>query len=279
MDLTTLKDTPPWEWPEDAGDWLLTLLRDRQANATERLLAAELAGDYTVVDDHLAEALLVIVGDANEMDDIRGTAAISLGVALEHTDTMGFDDPDDVLISEAVFNRMQQSLHDLYLSPDVPADVRRKILEVSVRAPQAWHQEAIRTAYANNDDDWRLTAVFCMRFVPGFDDLILAALNSSHADIHYQAICAAGNWEVDAAWQHIAALITPDYDDKDLLLAAIEAVANIRPQEAPLLLEPFIDTEDEDIADAVYEGLSMAEGLIEYDDEDDEDDEDDDEFF
>ncbi len=268
MDLTILTDIPPWEWPRDAGDRFLDLLRDRQANATDRLLAAELAGDYTVVNDQLAEALLAIVGDDNEIDNMRGTAAISLGVALDHTHTMGFEDPDDILISEDVFNSIQQSLHDLYLDTDVTQEVRRKILEVSVRAPQAWHQEAVRTAYADNNDDWRLTAVFCMRFVRSFDDLILEALDSDSEDMHYQAVCAAGNWGVDAAWRHIAALIIPDYDDKDLLLAAIEAVANIRPEDAPFLLEPFMSAEDEDISDAVYEALIMAEGVTEYDDDD-----------
>jgi HEAT repeat protein len=109
--------------------------------------------------------------------------------------------------------------------------------------------------------------------VRGFDDLILEALDSNHEDMHYQAVCAAGNWEVDAAWAHIAALIIPDYDDKDLLLAAIEAVVNIRPQEASLLLQPFIGAEDDDISDAVSEALIMAKGLIGYDDDDDDDDE------
>ena len=51
-------------------------------------------------------------------------------------------------------------------------------------------------------------------------------------DIHYQAVCAAGNWEVDAAWLHIASLATTELTDKSLRLAAIEAVGNIRPQEA-----------------------------------------------
>jgi hypothetical protein len=48
--------------------------------------------------------------------------------------------------------------------------VRRRVLEASVRAPQDWHQEAIREAYSSGDESWRLTAVFCMRFVRGFKD-------------------------------------------------------------------------------------------------------------
>ena len=62
-----------------------------------------------------------------------------------------------------------------------------------------------------------------------FKDQILEALEAENQYIHYQAVCAAGNWEVDAAWSHIAGLITAEETDKDLLLATIEAVASIRP--------------------------------------------------
>ena len=37
---------------------------------------------------------------------------------------------------------------------------------------------------------------------------------------------------VDTAWSHITALVASGKTDKPLLLAAIEAVASIRPQEA-----------------------------------------------
>ena len=100
---------------------------------------------------------------------------------------------------------------------------------------------------------------------------ILEALRSKNPDIHYEAVCAAGNWEVDAAWPHIAALVTSGETDKHLLLAAIEAVAYIRPQEAAEILADLADSDDEDIAEAGYEAMTMAEGLSDEDDEDDED--------
>jgi hypothetical protein len=54
-------------------------------------------------------------------------------------------------------------------------------------------------------------------------DQILEALEAENQYIHYQAVCAAGNWEVGAAWSHIVGLITAEETDKYLLLAAIEA--------------------------------------------------------
>jgi len=153
--------------------------------------------------------------------------------------------------------------------------VRRRILETSVRAQQAWHQDAVRAAYSSDDEAWRLTAVFCMRFVRGFDAQILEALDSKNPDIHCEAVLAAGNWEVDAAWRHVAALVTSEETDTPLLLAAIDAAASIRPHEAAEILDDLADSDDEDIAAAVHEAMAMAEGPSGEETDDDFDDDDD----
>lgn len=265
MDLETLKNTPPWEWPEDTETTLLGILSDDRAKKSERLLAAELAGDLTVLNDALANALLAILRRGNETEELRCAAVISLGPALEHVDTMGFEDADEKPLSEEVFRGIQQSLRDLFQDAAVPQDVRRRILEASVRAPQDWHQDAVRAAHSNNDEPWQLTAVFCMRFIRGFDEEIIAALNRKAAAIHYQAVCAAGSWEIDAAWPHVAALAAADHTDKDLRLAAIDATAGIRPREAPGILGDLTDSEDEDIAAAAFDALTMAEAFSQCD--------------
>jgi len=268
MGLKIFIDTPPWEWPEDADKMFLGILSNDQADESERLLAAELAGDSTVINDELVDALLAIVSGGKDSDSLRARAAISLGPALEYAYIDGFEDADDVPISENKFHEIRQSLCKLYLDTDVQQEVRRRILEASVRAPQDWHQDAIREAYSSADVSWRLTAVFCMRFIRGFNDQIFEALKNENQDIHYQAVCAAGNWEVDAAWSHIASLITTEETDKYLLLAAIEAVAGIRPQEAAEILIDLIESEDEDIAEAAYEAMAMTgAGFDEDDDE------------
>ena len=273
MDLKILKDKPPWEWPEDTDEMLLEILRDDQRDEFDRLLAAELGGDYTVINDELAEALLSIVLSNEESEDLRARAVISLGPALETAYVDGFEDPEYVPISEGTFHGIQKSLHKLYMDTDLPKEIRRRILEGSVRAPQEWHQEAIRDAYSSDDDSWRLTAVFGMCYVRGFTAQILEALKNENEDIHYQAVCTAGNWEVDAAWSHIAGLVTTELTDKSLRLAAIEAVANIRPKEAEEILLDLTQSDDEDIVDAAYEAMAMF-GWFPDDDYDDDDDED-----
>ncbi len=69
-----------------------------------------------------------------------------------------------------------------------------------------------------------------------------------------------------------SALITTEATEKYLLLAVIEAVASIRPQEAAEILLDLADSEDEDIADAAYEAMAMSEVFLDLED-DDEDDE------
>ena len=57
MDLKTLLDTPPWDWPTDAGRMFRKILIDQRADESDRLVAAELAGDFTVINDDLGNGV------------------------------------------------------------------------------------------------------------------------------------------------------------------------------------------------------------------------------
>jgi hypothetical protein len=261
-------DTPPWDWPKDAGKIFQKILNDSRAEESDRLVAAELAGDSTVINDDLADALMAIIRHADEPEKLRARAAISLGAVLEQADTDGFEDPDDVPISERTFRNIQDTLHRLYLDNSNPKEVRRRILEASVRAPKDWHQNAITAAYSSGDKDWMLTAVFSMRWVRGFDKQILEALRSADPEIQYQAVNAAGNWELDAAWLRIVVLLNDAGTSKPLLLAAIGAASSIRPQEAREILIDLAASDDEEIAEAADEAIAISEPAS--DEEDDE---------
>jgi hypothetical protein len=269
MNLKTLLDTPPWDWPRDAVKTFRNALIDRRANESDRLIAAELAGDFTVISDDLADALMAIVRNADEPEELRARAAISFGPVLEHAYTNDFDDPDDTRITERTFRNIQNLLQEFYLDPGVSKEVRRRILEASVRAPEDWHKNAIGSAYTSGDQDWMLTAVFSMRWIRGFDNQILDALNSVNGEILYEAVQAAGEWELQAAWSRIIALLKDAGTSKQVLLAAIEAAANIRPGEAWAILGDFIDSKDEDIAEAAHEAIEMAGIMSGDDDEED----------
>jgi hypothetical protein len=269
IDLNVLHATDPWDWPKDTPELLLKALTEGPSTEDDLLKAVEMAGEFCVMNDDLALALLALVGMDDKSDRIRGLSAIALGPALEDADLFGFEDPDEVPISEASFQTIQSTFETLFGNADLPKEVRRRILEATVRAPQPWHKEAIRSAYADPDKDWELTAVFCMRFVHGFKKQILKALDSDDSDIHCEAISAAGDSEVASAWAHIEAILTQDETEKDLLLAAIEASVQIRPLEACALLTDLLNSEDEDIVDVVHEAIAMAGGIAGLDYEDD----------
>lgn len=104
-----------------------------------------------------------------------------MGPVLELKDTEDSDD-DEELLSDEIFFNLKKSLKKLFHDSSVPEDVRRKVLEASVRSPEGWHKKG---------GHWQLTAVFGMRWVSGCDEEILAALHSSNQDVLYQAVCAS----------------------------------------------------------------------------------------
>jgi hypothetical protein len=259
MDLSWLKNTPPWEWPEDAGATLLAAVAARATPLRDRMAAAGLAGDVTVVNDELAGMLLRIAGDEAEPSDLRGAAAIALGPALELMDEWDPEDLDEPVVSLEVVQTIKQTFRRLYADAAVPAGVRRRVLEGAVRAPEEWHHGAVRAAWLGDDRAWRVTAVFCMRFLSGFGDRILEALDSPDAEIRYQAIRASENWALKPAWSHVVRMAKDERGDKDLRLAAIAAVGAIRPGAAREMLGELTVSRDEDIADAALEAVTMAE--------------------
>lgn len=239
----------------------MDVLANEHADPTERLIAAELAGDVTIINDDFVELLLQILDRGDFPDRLRCQAALSLGPVLEEVDIDGFDAPfGEPPISKGVFRSIQAAFEKMHADNATPKIVRRRVLEASVRAPRDWHRAAIRTAYARRDREWKVTAVFAMRWVDGFDREILEALESDDDEIRYQAVCAAGNWGVEAAWPHVAPILETERGDRRMLLAAIEAVGSLRPKEAPAVLGDLADDEDAEIAEAAMGVITLSDG-------------------
>jgi hypothetical protein len=70
----------------------------------------------------------------------------------------------------------------------------------------------------------------------------------------------------------VSGIVTSECEDKVLLLAAIEAVACIRPREAGMVLVDLTEDEDEDIVEAAHEAMAMAEGPLAIEDLEEDDD-------
>ena len=266
IDLTILEVTPPWEWPRNAREVLLSRLRDDETDEAERLLAAELAGETVVINEELTKALSEIIADRDASDELRGTAAIALGPVLEDMDVYeplggGLDEFDRPAIPAGEFQRIRWELKALYLNEDTPKLVRRRILEASVRAREEWHQDAIREAYDRDDGEWRLTAVFCMGHVPGFADKILESLDDPDEEVRFEAVRAAGLREIRAAWPQVARLLRSPDTDKDLLLTAIEASVGVRGKATIEFLDQLAESEDRDVAEMARGAMKTANAL------------------
>jgi HEAT repeat protein len=262
MDVLDLLDIAPWEWPEDSAGILVAALRSSTTEASVKLAAAELAGNIVVMNDELAETLLDVLREPNEDEAVRGRAAISLGPTLEELDlrepSVPFIDDDDDPVSESVEAAIRRTLRDVYDDAAAPKEVRRRALEASVRCDAEWHARAVRAAYYSGDGEWKLTGVFCMGYVPRFEHEVLEALESDDELIRYEAVRAAASFGPEAAWPHIRSILRDKNTDKLLLLAAIEAAASVRPDEAAGVLLDFVDSQDEDIAAAASEALIMT---------------------
>ena len=164
------------------------ILDNNSADLPDRLLAAEMAGNLVVFNDALAKTLLSIVSNSDEPIELRERAAISFGPAFEHADLFGFEDPNDIILSEKIFREVQAAFKKFYYDTDFPKEVQRRILEAAVRTPLDWHSAAVRAAFADGNEKWQLTAVFCMQFLKGFDQQILEALESENPEIRYEVI-------------------------------------------------------------------------------------------
>jgi hypothetical protein len=226
------------------------------------MAAVESAGDFAEMNDDLAHALIDIVRDRTEPEELRAAAAISLGPVLEECDMEGFEEEDELFrppISEDTYRAIQTALREVHDSADDAKLVRRRALEAAVRAPADWQPDAVRAAYAAADPEWKMTAVFTMHYVPGFDNEILASLDDPDPEVRFEAIRAAGSRDLPAAWPKIHTLLVPPSGDRDLLLAAIEAAPFVSPSEAQPILFQLSESDDAEIAEAAEDALSFID--------------------
>jgi len=79
-----------------------------QSRRVDRLAAAEMAGDITVIDDEGVDLLLSIVGNASEPANCAPPRDL-LGPVLESGDWSEFDDPyDEPPITEEAFHKIRR---------------------------------------------------------------------------------------------------------------------------------------------------------------------------
>jgi HEAT repeat protein len=212
-----------------------------------------------VMDDELAGKLVgIIQSDAGA--ELRGSAAIALGPALEEAFEVGFDDEldndfDIRVLGQSRVVEIQRVLRSMHDDEKQPSLVRRMCLEASVRAPQDWHPAAVLAAHQRSDKDWKMTALFCMGRLPGFEAEILEALSAADSDIVVEAVRSAGLSELNAAGPVILDLAASETPEPRVRCAAVEALALLETEGIEELLVSLTESDDESLAQAAFESL------------------------
>ncbi len=251
-ELAFLSDVGSWDWPEDARERVLEGLRS--PDPALRRSAVEVAAD--IMDDEIAGSVLKIL-ESDPDEELRGLSAIALGPALEECcDEADWDESMvDAPLGMARYREIEDRLESLYHDASNPKMVRRRALEAAIRSPQPWQEGTVRSAYDGDDAEWRATAVFCMAYLPEFDDEILAALGSDDSDVELEAVRAAGQRGIEKAGSELYDRAASETTERAIRLAAIEGLATVHPPGAQELLTSLHQSDDEEIAEVAEEAL------------------------
>jgi hypothetical protein len=209
-------------------------------------------------------------------EEVLADAIVGLGPILEEAGIDYFDDEFELPeimapgISRETFQRLVRELREVYEDPQRPKLVRRRAFEVLVRNREDWQADAIRKHFEADDEEWKLTAVFGMGYVPGFDRELESVVNGASGDLLFEAIRSAANREVTEVAPRVRELAQKS-SDRDVQLAAIDALPLVDPKCEPLL-EKLARSKDEEIAEAAEAALEELE-LWQNDEFEEDDDE------
>lgn len=232
--------------------------------------AAALQEIAPVVDDALARELLRFARDPESEPRERGQALIALGPALEETSyeeeedgslapPMGPEEWWETPLSEAAYREVQENLRRIYHDGAQPKEVRRRALEAAVRARRPWHRDAVATAWSSDDDEWRVTAVFAMGFLGGFDDEIETAFRGDDPILRREAMRAAGLAELEHLAPELLEVAMDAEADPEERIAALEALGELQQVDYQDEIQELTDDEDPEVAEAAQEALEEIE--------------------
>ena len=189
------------------------------------------------------------------VSEVRAAAALSLG-RFVMLGTLGE-------ISEASAEQAEQALHTAWSRPNEDLEVRRRALEGLAYTSGAEVREMIHSAYYDEEDLLRQSAVFAMgRSTDSrWARYVLDELQSPDEAMRFEAAVAAGELTLLGAATELIRLL----DDTDVSVrnAAVASLGQIGGPAARRALEAVAAGEDEDLAeaaDAALEELSFNSG-------------------
>jgi hypothetical protein len=249
--LEGFANLPTWDWPDDAMERIHEGLQS--SDVPTQCLAAQMAGKIPGHD--LALELIRVLKTADDTDLLVETS-IALGPVLEEALLGSFGDEDlEPEITPHLVHEIQSLFRRLYHDADAPNVVRRRVLEASVRSPEPWHVGATRAAFQSGDLGWRVTAVFAMGYLDGFETQIVASLDDEDTEIIRESIRSAARRRIQESGPRVLAIIQENDQDNQLRLIGVDALAQLRPSGAVAFLQSLTDHKDDALASAAHVAL------------------------
>ncbi|MCG8462132.1 MAG: hypothetical protein MI919_38095 [Holophagales bacterium] len=287
-ELEMLAQMPDWQWPRETTATVLAGLESGEAET--RRLALELAA--SVMSDQVAGVVLRILESDPDVR-ARGRAAIAFGPMLEEmgaeeifAEAEGEEGTEltplagaETVVSPACFRLVEKRLEALYRDGTTPKLVRRRCLEAAVRIRRPWQDGQVRAAWSTDDEEWHLTAIFCMGFLPGFDRELLEALELEAPELRLEALRAVGQRGLDEAGGTLLAVVDDPNAPREQKIAAVAALGSVDAPGRLELLDRISGGPDEELAEVAEEALEElalyeeSERILsgDYDFDDDED--------
>ena len=218
----------------------------------ERVREAAIEGLWEDDDMALINPLITLLRDDPSIS-VRAGAAISLSryVLLGELDK----------IKAQLFALVREALLETIRSPLEDLEVRRRAIESIAYSSEEGVRNIIETAYYDEDEKMRTSAVFAMgrSADPYWADLVISELESSNPEMRYEAAMACGELELSAATPLLADLVNDP--DREVQEAAICALGQIGGNEARRILYTCYQEGDQFLQEAVEEALEQLEFL------------------
>ena len=216
----------------------------------ESVRAAAIEGLWEDHDTALIDTLISLLRDDPSIP-VRAGAATSLGRYVLPGELEEIKTQYLALVREALL----ETIH----SPVEHLEVQRRAVEAIAYSSEEDVQEIIETAYYDEDEKKRASAVFAMgrSADPSWSDLVIGELQSSRPEMRYEAAMACGELELAAATPLLANLVNDP--DREVQGAAIWALGQIGGNEARRILYDCYREDDEFLCEAVEEALEQLD--------------------
>lgn len=218
----------------------------------EKVRATAIEGLWEDHDTALLNPLISLLRD-DPATSVRAGAATSLGRYVLLGELGKMEAHPFALVRETLLETIRSPLEDL--------EVRRRAIEAIAFSGHEGVREIIETAYYDDDERMRTSAVFAMGRSAdhSWSDLVINELESSRPAMRYEAAMASGELELAAALPFLANLVNDP--DREVLEAAIWALGQIGGSEARHILYDCYQEGDEFLCEAVAEALDHLEFL------------------